>query len=181
MRNVVVQGGEHVQSHWGSSEECFGWSCENGGLLLPIPAKIQAWQEVLFIATRRSGSCLYGCIRWVKLPTWSSLIDVCIWRNRTLLATLDLSSPILCTNILAYHSSVAENTFVQILTFWKYPYLFAAKVFDAMEKAGSDMMQSTAVFTQDVVSHRLVPCFLDPICKPDRNRSLGRREQCHVI
>ncbi|XP_024379847.1 protein EARLY-RESPONSIVE TO DEHYDRATION 7, chloroplastic isoform X1 [Physcomitrium patens] len=29
-----------------------------------------------------------------------------------------------------------------------------AKVFDAMEKAGSDMMQSTAVFTQDVVSHR---------------------------
>jgi spartin len=29
-----------------------------------------------------------------------------------------------------------------------------AKVFDALEKAGSDVMQSTAMFTQDVVTHR---------------------------
>lgn len=30
----------------------------------------------------------------------------------------------------------------------------AAKVFDAVEKAGTDVMQSTAMFTQDVVAHR---------------------------
>jgi spartin len=29
-----------------------------------------------------------------------------------------------------------------------------AKVFDALEKAGTDVMQSTAMFTQDVVAHR---------------------------
>ncbi|KAG0568996.1 hypothetical protein KC19_6G057900 [Ceratodon purpureus] len=32
-----------------------------------------------------------------------------------------------------------------------------AKVFDALEKAGTDVMQSTAMFTQDVVTHRFVP------------------------
>lgn len=32
-----------------------------------------------------------------------------------------------------------------------------AKVFDALEKAGTDVMQSTAMFTQDVVAHRFVP------------------------
>jgi hypothetical protein len=33
-------------------------------------------------------------------------------------------------------------------------FLSAAKVFDAVEKAGTDVMQSTKMYTQDVVSHR---------------------------
>jgi hypothetical protein len=37
--------------------------------------------------------------------------------------------------------------------------MFPAKVFDALEKAGTDVMQSTAMLTQDVVTHRFVPLY----------------------
>jgi len=32
-----------------------------------------------------------------------------------------------------------------------------AKVFDAVEMAGTDIIQKTAMFTQDVVKHRFIP------------------------
>jgi hypothetical protein len=35
--------------------------------------------------------------------------------------------------------------------------VITAKIFDAVEKAGTDLMKSTAMFTQDVVAHRFVP------------------------
>ncbi len=34
----------------------------------------------------------------------------------------------------------------------------AGKLFDAVDKAGRDVLQSTSLMTQNVVSHRFVPC-----------------------
>lgn len=58
--------------------------------------------------------------------------------------------------------------------------MIAAKVFDAVEKAGTDLMKSTAMFTQDVVAHRFVP-FCHDSNSSNQNSGLRFRILIHVI